>query len=495
MRAHTPRFAVCFAIALVSCTTASKPPTLTTGSGAPGQGGASGGDAGTSTCAFASTPTAFTLPVIAGAPASPFVSLGAQEACAAGTGPLAYTVADVNGDGRPDLVLRSSCTDPTVGVSTWLVYLNTGTGFATTATRFALPPSSASGGCSGSSFVSSILDINGDAIPDYVVTSLCNDATVGTSRWLVYSGTAAGFAQTAVPYALPSGYSAGSFTSMDVAKPSCTGAANSPAFSFFDITGDAKPDFVLTQVCSDASIGTTAWLVFEGTSSGASGPGRFALPTAPAVTAGAFASVAGALSCTSSVTVPAFSLLDMNLDGKIDLVVTGACNDTNVGTNQWLWYENSGSAFASSPTTQGFPTLTGAPTNSFATLSADAKCTNGAGAPGYALADIDGDSVLDLIVTRDCSDAMTGVAYWDVYPSTGAAFASKKMLRLPAELGATSNSPVGLSGTLDCSSPATLAAFSPEFLTGQSLGLIVTQACSDSTVGASRWLWFPASCP
>ena len=488
-------FASGVAVAGAGCSTATKPPLNTQGTnGQSSGGGSSGGDGGasSSSCTFASSPVSFTLPTLGGAAASPFTALTGNEACEAATGTLVYSLVDMNDDGGPDLVVTSACDDATVGQTVWLVYPNTGSGFATTPSRYALPPATSTANCA----TVSIFDTNGDFIPDWVQTTLCDDATVGTSRWLVYLGAATGFAQTATPYALPPGYSTGAFATTAVATDDCAGSKDVPAFALFDINGDNIPDFVLTESCTDATVGTNEWRVYLGSASGASQTSTsFALPTTPTVTSGAFDSTEGTLSCTTAVTRPTFELFDFNIDGKINLVVTQQCDSTTVGTSSWLWYENSGQGFAATPATITLPTISGAPNGSFTALSATGQCTNGVGAPTYTLADIDDDAVLDMLVTRACGDSLTGVSYWDVYPSTGSGFSSPpRTLTLPSALNATLTAPAGLIGAQDCTAPAR-PAFTTTYLAGVTLDIVVTSECSDSTVGNSRWLVFPATCP
>jgi hypothetical protein len=102
----------------------------------------------------------------------------------------------MNGDGKPDLVISSDCaTTSTVGVDHWLVHLNTGAGFAGTATSWALP--AASGFSFGSGLAAvyncpqyATSDFNGDGTPDLVISGDCDTtSTVGVDHWLVYTGS------------------------------------------------------------------------------------------------------------------------------------------------------------------------------------------------------------------------------------------------------------------------------------------------------------------
>ncbi len=490
---------VAVALALVagsSCSRApSQPPTDTTGGNTPtpGAGGGApdgGSPVGTSSCGFVTSPTSFALPTIVGAPTAPFPSMSGQTACLSGKSTLTSTLADMNGDGILDLLVTSTCDDATVGVDVWLVYLGSASGFAATATRFTLPPQSAAG-CA----TVSLFDSNGDLLPDYVITSLCTDATVGSSRWLVYPSSGTGFSDTASSFAVPPGASAGAFATTGATKASCATGQDEPAFQLFDINGDGQLDFVVTQSCNDPSIGTTSWSVYLGSASGASQTATpFALPTSPPVTAGAFVTTSGTLSCSGTVSTPQFGLLDFNADGKFDLVVTQACNQPSVGSTAWLYFENTGSGFAPS-TTIALPDVPGAPTSSFPTLGAAGTCTNDTGTPSYDVLDMNGDGLPDILVTRDCPDRLTGSSYWQLFANTGTGFAaSYEAFTLPSVLGATSTAPVGLSGTSQCTLSPPRPTYTTTYLGQASPDLVVTTDCSDATVGATHWLVYPASC-
>ncbi len=488
---------IALALALASCSSKAQPPTETSGNTTPQQGSTpgtpdAGGGTTPSTCGFLSTAAPFALPAITGAPTTPFAAMTGSIACATGTAKLTYTLADLDADGALDLVVTSACDDATIGVTAWLVYPGSAAGFAATATRYTIPPASPAG-CA----VVSLFDANGDLLPDYVVTSLCNDATVGSSRWLVYPNVKNGFASAATSYALPPGMSPGAFAGTGAATATCASASgtNDPAFALFDINGDGKLDFVVTQACDADAIGTNAWRVYLGVAAGASqAPTTFTLPSNPTYTAGAFASTSGTLSCSASASKPQFGLLDFDADGKLDLVVTQSCNDPSVGTNVWLLFHNTGTGFGASASL-ALPDMAGLPTDSFPSLGAAGTCAAGVGAPTYAILDADGDARPDLLVTHDCADALTGVSYWQLFTNTGTGFAPAfRAFTLPSALGATSAAPVGLTGSSQCATAPTHPAFTTAYLAGLTLDVVVTTGCADATVGRTQWLLYPASC-
>jgi hypothetical protein len=94
-------------------------------------------------------------------------SFATQETFATGSGPLSVAVADVNGDGRPDLVVANR------GSDTVSVLLNTTTPGATTPS-FAAQETFATG---SNPFFVAVADLNGDGKPDLAVANL-NDNTV-----------------------------------------------------------------------------------------------------------------------------------------------------------------------------------------------------------------------------------------------------------------------------------------------------------------------------
>ena len=483
--------------AAVACTARVSKPTAGAGADADGPAEPSTPDAdGGGSCGLPPSPADFALPTTLSVPTGALTATSGTASCANG-GRFHWTLRDLDGDLQPDLVVDSACDDATVGDLVWRVYPNVGSGFGAPI-RFALPQPALDPQC----FAWTLVDADGDRRPDVVVTSSCTDATVGTTRWLVLPNTGAGFG-AAVPFALPANFASGAFAALESDAPACSPGPR-PAYAFFDVDGDAKPDLVMTATCDDASIGTTAWRVHKNVGGGvAAQPTRLALPTKPAVSIGAFTSPTGSAgACGAGRFVPRWSLVDLDGDLTPDLVVTGVCADPTVGATSWLFYRNAEGSFADAPARIAMPVIVGAPAAPFASLSSEPSCANANnanananGQPGYALVDVDGDLRRDLLVTRACGDVTTGVTRWLVYRNTGGAFATTPTpFTLPALLGATAASPLGLSGAASCAATPR-PTFTSGYLARGRFDIVVTAACHDPTVGTSRWQIYEASCP
>jgi hypothetical protein len=236
---------------------------------------------------FAATPTAFALPGASFAPLNGggilFPTLANQGYCTPAVTP-SYAVADLTGDGKPDMVRFFDCNDPSVGNDKWQVYVNTGTGFAATPTAFALPsaafpplnsgsilfPALANQGYCTPAVTPSyaVTDLTGDGKPDMVRFFNCADPSVGNDKWQIYVNTGTGFAATPTAFALPGASFAplngGGILFPMLANQGYCSPAVTPSYAVTNLTGDGRPSLVLFDDCHDATVGNSNWLLFSG---------------------------------------------------------------------------------------------------------------------------------------------------------------------------------------------------------------------------------------
>jgi 6-phosphogluconolactonase (cycloisomerase 2 family) len=194
----------------------------------------------------------------------------AKQDFTTGTNPISVAIGDLDGDGKPDLVVANQ------GPSTVSVYRN----------------ASSSGSISSSSFATkvdfttatdpqsvAIGDLDGDGKPDLAV------ANFGSNTVSVFRNTS----------------SSGSISSSSFAtKVDFTAGSNPQSVAIGDLDGDGKPDLVV------ANFGSSTVSVFHNTSSSGS------------ISSSSFATKVDFTTGTSPVSV---AIGDVDVDGKPDLVV------------------------------------------------------------------------------------------------------------------------------------------------------------------------------
>ena len=381
-----------------------------------------------------------------------------------------WTLVDMNGDKKPDLVITAGYT---AGAATelsggWKVHLNTGAGFSNTVTTFATPTdsgipvlgmnairnvSTTTSAAGTSSW--DLVDMNGDGKPDLVFTGVLGveySAGTNNTNWQVYLNNGGGFASTAITWPTPStgtinagnnplGFSSTSGTAV-------TGLGlGSESWGLVDVDGDGKPDLVVTgslgaNGVAEAGIGTSPkWEVYLNTGTGfAVNPTPWSTPAGGAFSGAnalGFNVISGTATSTSSNGSQSWSLMDMDGDKKPDLVVTAAVNGgsvTEIGTNTWNVYLNNGSGFAATATTwatpgnEGFVPSGGTTAIGFNGISnIGVYPAQGVNSQSWLVTDLNGDGKPDLVIpaslgTQGPTEWSPGTGHWEVYLNTGTGF-------------------------------------------------------------------------
>jgi hypothetical protein len=138
---------------------------------------------------------------------------------------LSVAIADVNKDGKLDLVVANQCQDSACQNGAVSVLLGNGDGSFQTAQNYA----------SAGYFTNFVAvgDFNGDGNPDLVATSECQDSTCKNGGVSVLLGNGNGTFQTAVSYN--------------------SGGAQADAVSVMDVNGDGNADLLVSNFCQNTT--------------------------------------------------------------------------------------------------------------------------------------------------------------------------------------------------------------------------------------------------
>jgi len=242
-------------------------------------------------------------------------------------------VADVNGDGKPDLLVVnecSSCTNGGVGI-----LLGNGNGTFQPAQNYN------SGGQQASSIA--VADVNGDGRPDLLVANQCGDLNCNGSAGILL-GNGDGSFQAVLNFA--------------------SDGLNPFSLVVADVNGDGNPDLLVTNECGDASCGSGSVAVLLGKGDGT-------LKAAPIYNSGG---------------QYAFSIAtaDVNRDGKTDLLVVNDCADVSCGSGSAAVLLGNGDGTFQAPWTYN---------------------SGGQNAFSMAVGDINGDGKPDLVVANECGSS------------------------------------------------------------------------------------------
>jgi hypothetical protein len=196
--------------------------------------------------------------------------------------PDSVAIADVNGDGKPDLIvgnLYAGNGNYSRGSVDVLLGIGNGT--------FQAAVTLDSGGVYAYSVVAA--DVNGDGRPDLIVTNNCADSTCATGGVAVILGNRDGTFQLPVSYG--------------------TAGQNAESATVRDVNGDGKPDLVVVNQCSGGSCKDGAVAVLLG-----NGDGTFR----PAISYDSGGRYGTSVAAS-----------DVNGDGKPDLLITSECDNGN----------------------------------------------------------------------------------------------------------------------------------------------------------------------
>ncbi|HEX5001715.1 MAG TPA: T9SS type A sorting domain-containing protein [Bacteroidia bacterium] len=391
------------------------------------------------------------------------------------TGSQSWSVIDMNHDNKPDLVVTAQLQGGNVTSFSpssnqyWKVYLNTGSGFSTSAINWNCPNGGdiTSGVTNGYNAIGgtaistddtgsqswTVMDMDGDGYLDLVVTAQLQGGNVtsfspsGNQYWKVYTGNGIGFSSSAINWNCPNGGTLNggitygyngvggyAFTSHNT---------GSQTWNTMDMNHDNKPDLVVCaqlqggNVTSFSPSSNQYWKVYLNNGSGFSTSAiNWNCPNGGDITSGVtngYNAIGGTAVSTDDTGSQSWSVMDLDGDGYLDLVVTAQLQGGNVtsfspSANQyWKVFAGNGSSFSSGSVNWGCPnggTINGGITYGYNGVGGYAFTSHNTGSQTWSTMDMNHDNKPDLIVCAQLqggnvtSFSPSSNQYWKVYLNT-----------------------------------------------------------------------------
>ena len=388
-----------------------------------------------------------------------------------------WALTDMNNDGLKDLVVTSNRTANAslqfgVGSSPyWKVFFSTGSGFSNTATNWSTPVGgyySTTGVNYGYYVINStsqnsnncetwkLIDMNGDGLPDLVVTSIHVNGYnfqfgVGSSPyWKVYLNTGVGFSNSATNWSTPVGgnyTSSGTNIGYNLIKGVSLNNNNCENWNLEDMNNDGLQDLVVTSQYSGGNNfqfgagGSPYWKVYLNTGTGfSSAVTNWSTPiggnyNSAGINIGYQVINGSSMNYSNSEN---WAVIDMDNDGLKDLVVTSQSTagynfQFGIGSSPyWKVYYNTGTGFAATAINWSTPVggnydLLG---TSLGYQSVYGTSNNWSNCENWEMSDLNNDSLPDLVVTSKFANGDNfqfgagSTPYWKVYLSTGFGFSN-----------------------------------------------------------------------